>query len=181
MNALLKPIYPIRYSNLGVAGGCAGGGGDAEGVNSGLSGRMRNQDGKQPRQDSEGKPPSRSNVHAEKQRLQNAKSAAQLEPETDRNALGDIVPVTASTGSGIEVHAEVRADSTVGGEPTSIEALQISSAQATSHGPPAPTPSSANYQPFHTYKRCACTCACAQPSFKKLSYIHPTLVQAQYR
>ena len=167
-------------SDLGVAGGGVAGGGDAEGRNAGQE-RTRNQDGKRPHQDSKGKPPSWSKVHAEKQWLQNAKSAAQLEPETDRNALGDIVPVTASTGSGIEVHAEVRADSTVGGEPTSIEALQISSAQATSHGPPAPTPSSANYQPFHTYKRCACTCACAQPSFKKPSYIHPTLVQAQYR
>ena len=109
VNALLKPIYPIRYSNLGVAGGCAGGGGDAEGVNSGLSGRMRNQDGKQPRQDSEGKPPSRSNVHAEKQRLQNAKSAAQLEPETDRNALDNIVAASASAArSGIEAPMQAR-------------------------------------------------------------------------
>ena len=89
-------------SGLGAAGGGAGGGDDAEGRNAGLSERMRNQDGKRP-QDSKGKPPSRSEVHAEKQWLQNAKAAAQLEPEAARNALDHIVAARASAArSGIE-------------------------------------------------------------------------------
>ena len=89
-------------SGLGAAGGGAGGGDDAEGRNAGLSERMRNQDGKRP-QDSKGKPPSRSEVHVEKQWLQNAKAAAQLEPEAARNALDHIVAARASAArSGIE-------------------------------------------------------------------------------
>eukprot|EP00964_Phaeocystis_antarctica_P028180 scaffold15890_cov65-Phaeocystis_antarctica.AAC.2 len=40
---------------------------------------------------------------------------------------------------------ETQRDSTVGGEPSSIKALQIPSAQATSHGPSAPSPTSASY------------------------------------
>ena len=40
---------------------------------------------------------------------------------------------------------ETQRDSTVGGEPSSIKALQIPSSQATSHGPSAPSPTSASY------------------------------------
>ena len=178
---------------LGVASGGVGGGGGAVG-NAGQE-RTRNQDGKRP-QNPEGKPPSPSKVHAEKQWLQSAKATgAELEPEADRNALDDIVADTASAArSSIEVQAEVQVevqaewlelkerenaaaaqgiskgatlgllpriiiggvrdnpkdekqetqrDSTVGGEPSSIKAIQIASAQATSHGPSAPSPTSA--------------------------------------
>eukprot|EP00964_Phaeocystis_antarctica_P088390 scaffold56238_cov61-Phaeocystis_antarctica.AAC.1 len=62
-------------SDLGVEGGGVGGGGDAEGRNAGQE-RMRDQDGKRP-QNPEGKPPSPSKAHAEKQWLQNAKVAAE--------------------------------------------------------------------------------------------------------
>eukprot|EP00964_Phaeocystis_antarctica_P128914 scaffold92734_cov47-Phaeocystis_antarctica.AAC.1 len=95
-------------SGLGVAGGDVGGGGDTEGGDSGQE-RTRNQDGKRP-QNPEGKPPSPSKVHAEKW-LQNAKAAAELESEADRNAaLDDIVAVTASAARrGIEAPMQARA------------------------------------------------------------------------
>ena len=95
-------------SGLGVAGGGVGGGGDAEGGGAGQE-RTRSQEGKRP-QNPEGKPLSPSKVHTEKQWLQNAKAAAQLEKETDRNALGDIVAATASAArSGIEAPMQARA------------------------------------------------------------------------
>ena len=80
-------------TGIGVAGGGVEGGGDAEGGGSGQE-SARNQDGKRP-QNLEGKPPSLSKVHAEKQWLQNAKAAAELESEADHKAL-DIVAVTVS-------------------------------------------------------------------------------------
>ena len=96
-------------SGLGVAGGCVGGGGDAEGGGAGQE-STRSQDGKRP-QNPEGKPPSPSKVHAEKQWLQSAKATAELEPEADRNAaLDDIVAATASAArSGIEAPMQARA------------------------------------------------------------------------
>jgi hypothetical protein len=56
-------------------------------------------------------------------------------------------------GNSKDEKQETQRDSTVEGEPSSIKALQISSAQATSHGSPAPSPSSAL-----TYMRTQVSC-----------------------
>ena len=94
-------------SGLGVASGGIGGGGDAEGKGAGQK-RARNQDGKRP-QNPEGKPRSPSKVRTEEQWLQNAKAAAELEPEAEDNALDDIVAITASAArSGIEAPMQAR-------------------------------------------------------------------------
>ena len=60
------------------------------------------------RSQDEKRPPSPSKVHAEKQWLQNAEAAAELEPKAARTALHDYVPVEAdaATISGIGVRAE---------------------------------------------------------------------------
>ena len=109
-------------SSSGVGGGGAGGVGSGSGIGGADSGlgvgvegggdacqeKTRNQDGKRP-QNPEGKPLSPSKVHAETW-LQNAKAAAELEPEADDNALDDIVAAKASVAkSGIEAPVQARA------------------------------------------------------------------------
>mmetsp|Transcript_23595 Transcript_23595/g.56257 ORF Transcript_23595/g.56257 Transcript_23595/m.56257 type:complete len:304 (-) Transcript_23595:88-999(-) len=119
-------------SGLGVTGGGVGGGGDAEGGGAGQE-KTRNKDGKRP-QNPEGKPFSPLKVHAEKQWLQNAKAAAELESEVDRNALDDIVAVTASAARrGIEAPMQARAAG-------STCMLDIPHALCYVHLPPIPTP-----------------------------------------
>lgn len=101
-------------------GGVGGGGGGVGGTDSVVSeseaaaseavATRRGMDAVQVRTRSqdEKRPPSPSKVHAEKQWLQNAEAAAELEPKPDRTAVHDCVPVKAgaATISGIGVRAE---------------------------------------------------------------------------
>ena len=72
-------------------------------------------------------------------------------------------------GNSKDEKQEMQHDSTVEGEPSSTKAFQISSAQATSHGPPAPSPSSAL-----TYTR-AHVCSHSNPHLCPDPHTHSTL------